>query len=362
MAQPASAPVRPGVAESPTAQRTALGNAETVPPAEPPAAAEPAGFDVDMSEPAPAPEPPPAAQPQPRPNQPAPTVMFESAVHGTVPSESDASGAALPAHGAAAIEPEPPAEPSPRPIPTRGKSKGKPVARKGGRPKPGFASSRQADDEEDTDLPSKPASSKAGLIIFLALVLCGAAVIGVVILRGRTKTEPAREEKTTKSKPLIEPEPVPSEAPAALAPAAAEPTPAPKPTPADKPARAEKPVREEKPAAADRARAEPSSPSEEPPPAPGKPTEEDYRKANEAYQRGNTKLFQGDTPGAIAEFKHALKLNPKDPAIHRGLGLAYAQSGKTAEAIRHLKAYVRAAPKANDRAIIERKLEQLRNQ
>ena len=97
-------------------------------------------------------------------------------------------------------------------------------------------------------------------------------------------------------------------------------------------------------------------------PAAGKPTEEDFRKANEAYERGNTKLFQGNTAEAINEFNLALKLNPKDPASHRGLGLAYAQSGKSSEALKHLKAYLKEAPKASDRAIIEKRIEQLRGQ
>ena len=45
-----------------------------------------------------------------------------------------------------------------------------------------------------------------------------------------------------------------------------------------------------------------------------------------------------------------------------GLGLAYAQAGKKSEAIKHLKMYLKAAPKANDRPIIEKKLDQLKAQ
>jgi hypothetical protein len=371
---PAPVAARPGLAESPTAQRNALGTAETVPPAKPPepapATAEPAGFDVDMSEPAPSAEPP-AAQPQPRPNQPAPTVMFESAIHGTVPSEPESS-----VGGAPSREEQPDEESSPGPTPTRGKAKAKVMPRKGAKPRPGFATSRRAEEDDQADVP-KPASSKAGLIIFLVLLLSGAAVIGVILLRGRTKSEPGPEEKAppAKSKPLIEPVPAPSEAPAALAPKPAAPAPAAlapkpaekparaeKPAPIEKPVRAEKPVVPERPEVAEKVRAAPSSPAGEPPPAAGKPTEADYRNANEAYQRGNTKLFQGDTPGAIAEFNRALKLNPKDPAIHRGLGLAYAQSGKKGDAIKHLKAYLKASPKANDRALIEKRIDQLKGQ
>jgi Flp pilus assembly protein TadD len=153
------------------------------------------------------------------------------------------------------------------------------------------------------------------------------------------------------------------------------PTPAPKPAPAEpaakeaaahveKPAHegrgiAEKPARVEKtPEKGTSAAAEPAPEKHEPK---GKwPSEEDLRRANEAYQRGNTQMFQGNTAGAIAEFNQALRLNPKDPSIHRGLGLAYAQLNNSAEAVKHLRLYLKAAPKANDRAIIEKRIEQLR--
>ena len=122
----------------------------------------------------------------------------------------------------------------------------------------------------------------------------------------------------------------------------------------------EKPAHAEKSAATEKPRTEAAAP--EPKAAGGKPSEDDYRKANEAYERGNAKLFQGNTAEAIAEFNQALKLNPKDPAIHRGLGLAYAQSGKSAEATKQLKLYLKASPKATDRAIIEKRIDQLHGQ
>jgi tetratricopeptide (TPR) repeat protein len=158
---------------------------------------------------------------------------------------------------------------------------------------------------------------------------------------------------------------VPNEEPAALAVPAekpsraetAEPKLANKPSQTDKPAHAEKPVHAEKTAPVEKPRAESAQP--EPKSAGGKPSEDDYRRANEAYERGNAKLFQGNTAEAIADFNRALRLNPKDPTIHRGLGLAYAQSGKSAEAVKHLKLYLKASPKANDRAIIEKRIDQL---
>ena len=83
------------------------------------------------------------------------------------------------------------------------------------------------------------------------------------------------------------------------------------------------------------------------------------RLAAEAYQRGNAKLLSGALPEAIAAFSEAIKLNPRDAPSQRGLGLAYAQSGKAALAVRHLKLYLKAAPHAPDRALIEKRIEQL---
>jgi hypothetical protein len=330
-------------------------------------------IDVDVSEAPPPAAPPPAASPMVRPNQPAPTVMFESSVHGSLANlEKLDAEAAPPASSEPAEEPEPPAEPSPRPTPTRGKAKPKPLPRKGIKSRPGFASSKR-NDESDEPAPPKPASSKAGLIIFLVLVLCGAAVIGVILLKGKGKPETSGQEEpapAVKPRPVVEPvAPPPSEEPAALAPKPAAfvpPTPPPaekpvaKPAP-EKPAPAEKPSRPERPAHAEKPVAEKASaPAEAPKPAGGKLSEDDFRRANEAYQRGNTKLLSGNTAEAIAEFNQALKLNPKDPAGHRGLGLAHAQANNTAEAVKQLKLYLKAAPKANDRAMIEKKIDQLK--
>ena len=380
--QPVPFTTKEALADAPTLQRNAIAEAapaqKSGPVAPAPVVAEMGGFDVDVSD-APEAAEPPAAQPMPKPNQPAPTVMFEAAVHGDAsPANLERLGYEEDAAARSEVseEPEPPAEPSPRPTPTRGKAKAKPLSRKGGKPRTGFTTSRRSDEADDADVP-KPPSSKAGLIIFLVLLLCGAGVVGVVLLRGKTKTESAGQEErgpAAKSKPLIEPTPVPSEEPTALAPKPALAAPAPaapaaaeKPAhaarpAAEKPAPAEKPAHVEKPAHAEKAKAEPASPPSEPKPSGGKPTEDDFRRANEAYQRGNDKLFKGNPTEAIAEFNQALKLNPKDPASHRGLGLAYAQAGKSADAVKQLKLYLKASPKANDRAMIEKKLDQLKGQ
>ena len=83
------------------------------------------------------------------------------------------------------------------------------------------------------------------------------------------------------------------------------------------------------------------------------------QEAAEAFQRGNAKLLSGATAEAIAAFSEALQLNPKDAQSRRGLGLAYAQAGSAAPAVRHLKLYLKASPNAPDRALIDKRIDQL---
>jgi len=142
-----------------------------------------------------------------------------------------------------------------------------------------------------------------------------------------------------------------------------------KPTPAERPVSA-KPVASSKPAVEKPVaeKAKPSSEPAAPPPerkqaegaAPvAKPATARTQEAADAFQRGNAKLLNGALPEAIAAFSEALKLNPKDAQSQRGLGLAYAQSGNAAQAVRHLKLYLKALPSAPDRALIEKRIAQL---
>ena len=91
----------------------------------------------------------------------------------------------------------------------------------------------------------------------------------------------------------------------------------------------------------------------------GLPSENDQRLAREAYARGNTQLFQGQVDQAIASFKESLRLDPRNPAAMRGLGLAYVQAGNAGQAVQFLKRYLKASPAASDRALIEKRIEQL---
>lgn len=203
-------------------------------------------------------------------------------------------------------------------------------------------------------------SSRRKAIIFAATAGLSLAVLATALIMlssGRSHNQTP----TAEPAPSANPPPAAHDEPAGFA---VPPTPTPSPTPP--------PIAPPKPPSApaptgERARNEGAKPepaeAEPTPSAPksGAPSELDYRLADEAYQRGNARLFQGQTADAIKDFEEALDKNPKDPAIQRGLGLAYAQLGNAADAVRHLKAYLKAAPKANDRALVEKRIEQLRN-
>jgi len=383
---PTPSAVRESLANSATVNREAIpdpARAASLAPVQPQHSV-PDGTDVDMgldgpSNPVPA---SPTTQGASKPNQPAATVMFESpnAAAAAFPGKMERSAPEAEPIGsnttAEVPEPEPPADPSPRPTPTRSKFKSKPLPKKGSKSRPGKpAKWSTAEPVEDSDEP-KPSSSKTPIIVVVAVALIALIGASVYFLRGKTGGEPAAKEPAKAEPAPAQVEPTPGEEPAALA--AKKPTPAEaikpvpaekpahaeKPTPAEKPTHAERPAHAEKPTVAEKTKAEPKTEPATPETksANGKPSEEDFRRANEAYERGNAKLFQGNTAEAIAAYDQALKLNPKDPAIHRGLGLAYAQSGQSAEATKHLKLYLKAAPKATDRAIIEKRIDQLRGQ
>jgi tetratricopeptide (TPR) repeat protein len=158
------------------------------------------------------------------------------------------------------------------------------------------------------------------------------------VIPGAEKPRPV-EKKVAAEKPALPEHP-------------ATPKPAPRPV-VDKPAPEKVKTVVEPPAA----RPEKKPPEAAPPGA--KPVPNKAQEATEAYQRGNAKLLSGALPEAIAAFSEALKLNPKDAQSQRGLGMAYAQAGNAAKAVRHLKLYLKASPNAPDRALIEKRIDQL---
>jgi hypothetical protein len=75
-----------------------------------------------------------------------------------------------------------------------------------------------------------------------------------------------------------------------------------------------------------------------------------------AYKRGNERLLAGDAAGALEAFGEAIAADPHLAAAHRGLGLAHAQLGHRAPAQRSLRTYLRLAPTAPDRDLIQSRL------
>jgi tetratricopeptide (TPR) repeat protein len=97
----------------------------------------------------------------------------------------------------------------------------------------------------------------------------------------------------------------------------------------------------------------------EPVPEPVRDDSAAIERAREAYKKGNERLFSGNSAGAVEAYKESLTIYPGYAAGYRGLGLAYAQSGNTDEALNALRTYVRAAPNAHDVSLIKKRIEHL---
>lgn len=95
----------------------------------------------------------------------------------------------------------------------------------------------------------------------------------------------------------------------------------------------------------------------------------EYEKALEMDNR-NVTLYNnlgvlygmsGDNERAAAAFRKAAELSPGDAGVHKNLGIIYSNMpGKEKEAVRHLNEYLRLDPAAEDRDIIIRKIQQLK--
>jgi hypothetical protein len=95
--------------------------------------------------------------------------------------------------------------------------------------------------------------------------------------------------------------------------------------------------------------------------APPSPADHDValERARSAYATGNQHLFAGETGAAIAAYKQALAVYPNYVAGYRGLGLAYAQQGDRAAAVKAFKTYVGLAPSAKDVELIKKRIARL---
>jgi tetratricopeptide (TPR) repeat protein len=79
-------------------------------------------------------------------------------------------------------------------------------------------------------------------------------------------------------------------------------------------------------------------------------------RAYELYKSGSALLLSGDAPAAAEAYLNALRTDPKGAAGYRGLGLAYAEMGNSAAAIRYLRHYLKLAGSAPDRNLIVKRV------
>lgn len=82
----------------------------------------------------------------------------------------------------------------------------------------------------------------------------------------------------------------------------------------------------------------------------------DAAKAKEAYTSGLRLFAAGHTEEAMAEFRRAVKLEPKFPDPHRAMGTLLARGGDLPNMCREFAAYVKLAPHAGDRDKILREM------
>lgn len=86
----------------------------------------------------------------------------------------------------------------------------------------------------------------------------------------------------------------------------------------------------------------------------------DIDAARTAYGEGNQALFAGDPDEAIRAYQRVLASAPTYASGYRGLGLAYAEKGDTASAIKALRKYVELAPRAKDAVLVQKRIEMLK--
>jgi hypothetical protein len=217
------------------------------------------------------------------------------------------------------------------------------------------------------------AAGKSRTMLYAAI---GGGALLVLVIGGILIASSGSSKKAPVPAPVARPEPPPAPAPEAPAPApahepaVAKPAPTPKPAPVEEAAIAPTPSPTPPP--------EPRTTrthgghkvvvdydnkagAETPPPAPT-PQGEDpavVARARETYRRGNSRLFAGDSEGAVTAYRQSITIYPGYMAGYRGLGLAYAEQGNVDEALKALKTYVKTVPNARDVPMIQRRIQHL---
>jgi tetratricopeptide (TPR) repeat protein len=215
---------------------------------------------------------------------------------------------------------------------------------------------------EITDLVTRVAASRPGLVAAIAAGLLVLVVLVIALRRGPAKpvaVQPAPPPPVAAAPPSPEPPKPPAAVAAAAAAAAAEPVAEPAKPAEPRPRHTlggKNVVLEYDP--------KPTSPAPPPAQAPT-PMGEDSRtvsRAREAYHKGNIKLFSGDSQGAIELYRESLKIYPGYVAGYRGLGLGFEAAGRPDDALKAFHIYVRTVPNANDVPLINKRIDRLEGQ
>ncbi|MCK5688492.1 response regulator [Myxococcota bacterium] len=235
-------------------------------------------------------------------------------------------------------------------------------------------------DHLDDDLDTLPSSKTP--MIFGAVALVAVIIAAIVFLKPGEEAQPQKEEgtqqtaardlpvKTEETKEAATPvqvaptadiaalggTPQPDEEPqpqepepvgAPLAAPAPEPVVAPEPKPEPEPVVAPKPEPKPEPVGAPLAAPKPK-PKIEKPPEPKKPPS-----AAAFISKGRKFYKRGKYTAAIAEFKKALEIEPKNPRVHTGLGSAYFDADKLKDALTHLNKAIALNPRAAQALVLQ---------
>lgn len=76
--------------------------------------------------------------------------------------------------------------------------------------------------------------------------------------------------------------------------------------------------------------------------------------APSAYEDGRQRMLRGDLPGALRQLRRAARETPRDPRVHKELGRVHMRAGDVNAGIAAYQRYLTLAPRAPDRAIVER--------
>ena len=214
-----------------------------------------------------------------------------------------------------------------------------------------------------TILPTPKAKRLAVIIGSAGACLVGLVIIIMAVSGGSSAATPKVTAEVAPPKAIAPEPPAPAPEPPAVTPepakpaavAAAEPPAVAEPDkPVAKPV-VRRPARPQKPLVLDY-----DKPKADVPVAPNQ--DQALARARTAYAAGNHHLFAGEADEAIRSYHQALAVYPGYVAGYRGLGLAYAQQGDSASALKAFKTYVGLVPKAKDVALITKRIARLSGQ